>query len=263
MIAVSEDDNYTPPAADTTSPGPGWVRQWHGLYLPPAHNYYSYGYLERFCFLSVVEFFAGKHMTLFELGAGRADWCMALAGMVRFGTLPGAPASYRALAVEAEPTHFAWCKQCIEAQQVNAVAVHGAAGATVGRCKFLSYGDPLSWFGQRIAQPGEKGTVEVPMYTVDHLRKEYQFETISLVHMDVQGSEADCVRGARQSIAAKRVGFLLIETHNTKVEGELRGLLSPTHNLVVDLPRDGSLTLPGFSKKVSGKGGGVQLWQKK
>jgi len=99
--------------------GPGWRRQWHGLSRPPAVDFYQGGDLERFAFCAILEEFGGGHMTMFEVGAGRADWTCALAGLVRFKGIRNPPASYRALAVEAQPEHYEWSKQAIEEQETE------------------------------------------------------------------------------------------------------------------------------------------------
>lgn len=262
MIAVKE---YPRVKIQQQAPPPsaGWTRQWHGLYTPPTYRFHSYGMLERYTFLSILEYYGGKHVNLFELGAGRADWCMALAGAVQYGLVPNPPASYRALAVEAEPTHFGWVKQVIEDQKMNAIPVYGAVSAADGEVNFMTSTDPMAHFGQCILSKHDaRGTI-VPCHTVDTLREKHGFETIEIVHMDVQGAEADCVRGAKKSLAEGRIAHFLIETHSNAVEGELKELLEPTHRLIVDLEKGGRLSLPEFSLPIIGKGGGIHLWQKK
>lgn len=244
-------------------PAPGWPRQWHGYYLPPVHNFYAYGQLERFAFLSIVARYPGQHVTLFELGAGRADWCMALAGIIKYKLVPEPPASYRALAIEAEPTHFEWCRQVIELQDLNVVPVYGAVCEEVGERFFRIDPDPISSFGQCICGDRGEGSIRVPSYTIDYLRKEHDFPHVNIVHMDVQGAEANCVRGAAESIAADAIDHFLIETHNKRWEIELRELLTPDFDCLVDLPRDTTITVPGLDRACIGKGGGIQAWQRK
>lgn len=246
------------------APVSGWARQWHGFYLPPAHDFYTYGILERFSFLGVVACYPGEHVTLFELGAGRADWCMALAGCVERGLISDPPASYRALAIEAEPTHFRWMQEVVAFQELNVHLVYGAVCEEVGERRFRIDPDPLTSFGQCIVgtqYPGE--SIAVPSFTVDYLRKTYEFPRVNIVHMDVQGAEADCVRGARRSLEEGAIDHFIIETHSNRVEGELRELLSPGFECLVDLPHSGTLDIPGFSKTCIGKGGGLQTWRRK
>jgi len=243
-------------------PAPGWPQQWHGYYLPPAHDFYTYGQLERFALLSLFQRYAGQHVTLFELGAGRADICMALAGCCKYGLISDPPASYRALAIEAEPTHFEWCRMNVELQNLNVVLVHGAVCEEVGERFFRIDPDPISSFGQCICGGGE-GSIRVSAYTIDFLRREHDFPHINVIHMDVQGAEANCVRGAKKSIAEEAIDHFIIETHNVRWEVELRELLSPNFDCLVNLSRDTTVEIPGLDKPCIGKGGGVQVWQRK
>lgn len=263
MVKQFEIEEWSWQAKDVAPPpAPGWVRQWHGLHLPPVHDFYTYGVLERFAFLSIVACYPGEHVTLFELGAGRADWCMALAGCVEHGIIPNPPASYRALAIEAEPTHHRWAKEVIESQSLDVQLVYGAVCEETGQRFFRIDSDPLTSFGQCIVggqHPGE--SIEVPSYTVDYLREKYGFPSVNIVHMDVQGAEADCVRGALRGL--ETIDHFIIETHNSRVEARLRELLSLRFDCLVDLPHSGVLELPGFSRSCIGKGGGIQVWRRK
>jgi FkbM family methyltransferase len=243
-------------------PNPNWNRQWHGYCFPPDYQYWSSGWFERFAFLSIVELYAGKTINFFELGAGRADWCMILAGAVNYGLVENPPKSYRVLAIEAEPKHFEWTRRCIEEQGINGIPVWGAISDKVGKCQFLADTDPLVHFGQRIAHVNESG-VEVSMYTVDSLREEYLFDQIQMIHMDVQGSEADAIHGCSESLKQGKIDHIIIATHNAKVEDEIKQALASTHDLIADLPKGGRLSFPNFSRLVIGKGDGVQVWQRK
>jgi hypothetical protein len=130
----------------------------------------------------------------------------------------------------------------------------------------LANTDPLSHFGQRIASSNETG-ITVPMYNVDSLRKEFVFDHLHVIHMDVQGTEADVVRGCEKTIKEGDIDYLLIATHNNIVEKEIKQILSPTHSLVGEVPfatKTGThIESPGFSRVVIGKGDGVQIWQRR
>jgi len=244
----------------------GWVPFWFGLCKQPVNQYYRTGHLELFAFLSLMEYYHGRHVNFFQLGAGLGNWCMALEGITRFKRTPG-PASYRALAAEAEPTHFWWMQECFTLQNVNAIAVEGAVCDRVGTQQFLAATDPLTHYGQHIATEKDiqigNGVITVQSWTVDHLRGLFDFDRIHIVQMDVQRAEVEVVRGCKDSIAGGAIDFFLIETHNEKIEMELKGLLSPAYDLAIELPRNGRLELRGFSQPFIGADGGLHLWKSK
>ena len=237
----------------------GWIPFWFGLCKQPINRCYKTGDLERFVFLSLMEYYEGKHINFFQLGAGLGNWCMALEGNLRFRCTPG-PASYLALAVEAEPTHYQWAKECFEVNGVTGIVVHGAVCEEVGTRKFVTDTDPLTHYGQHIVEKDGDRTITVPSWTVDHLREKYGLNHIHIVQIDVQGSEALCVMGCKESLDL--IDFFMIETHNTAVEERLKELLAHTHDLVIELPRYGHLELPGFSQPFRGIGGGLHLWKR-
>ena len=263
-FSLREWRNYTVPTSmvDQDLLKARWVPFWFGLFKQPVNRYYRDGHLELFCFLSMMEYYQGRHVNLFQLGAGLGNWSMALAGIVRFKRTPG-PSSYRCLAVEAEPTHFEWLRECFEVNGVEGIAIHGAVCEAVGTRRFMAGTNPLTHYGQHIVEKGGDGVITVEAWTVDHLRRQFGFDHIHVVQMDVQGAEALCVRGCRESISLGLIDFFLIETHNAAVEGELKTLLSPTHDLVIELPRNGYLELAGFSQPFRGAGAGVHLWKRK
>uniref|UniRef100_A0A6M3ISS0 Putative methyltransferase n=1 Tax=viral metagenome TaxID=1070528 RepID=A0A6M3ISS0_9ZZZZ len=245
------------PTESREAPGPGWARLWHGGFAPPELNTYSSGDLQRFAFLGVLQTYRGQHINFFELGAGYGHWSIALRMIA-----PSLNISYRVLAVEGEPTHYQWLAKCLEANDVaNATAIHGAVDGQGGTCRFQNAYDPASRFGQRILEEKEPGGIEIRAYTLAELMASYNFSDVQLIHMDVQEREAKVIAGGIEVIEC--IEYILIETHTTKVEEQLKELLAPTHNLIVELPRFSRIHPPGFSRPIVGHGGGVHLWQQK
>jgi len=52
---------------------------------------------------------------------------------------------------------------------------------------------------------------------IDDFVKEKEIDFINLLHSDIQGFEYDMLKGAEQTIDAKKVGFIFISTHNNDV----------------------------------------------
>lgn len=253
-------EQWGPPKSRRASPGEGWMSLWHGGFAPPELNVYSSGDLQRFCFLGALQMYRGKQVNFFELGAGYGYWSIALAVVAT--DWPNMNSTYRILAVEGEPTHYQWLLKCLEANHVqNVRALHGAVDEQSGRCRFQNANDPASQFGQRILEEKEPGGIEIRAYSLAELMEVGEFDNVQLVHMDVQGREAKIVRGGIPVV--ERIEHFLIETHTTAAEEQLKEHLSPTHNLIVELPRFGRIQPSGFSKPIVGHGGGAHLWQRK
>jgi len=171
------------------------------------------GVIERQFFFNILKTLKG-HVNLFELGAGRGDWCLALAGIVDFNLIDHEISSYKCLAVEAEPTHFEWTKTHFEEQQINAIPVHGAITSQNGECQFYSMVDPASNYGQSVRPDGN---ITVPSYTVDYLMNKYGFDTVDIMHVDIQGAEYDMLLGMTATLTQKRIKYMMIGTHRPEL----------------------------------------------
>ena len=94
-------DTYMPPPEPS-----GWERVWHGYYHMVkttvgqaretfqklfTEEYYNSFVLEMFSLLSILEEIDSKHLNFFELGSGRAPWCMTVAGAAKFNLVPTPP----------------------------------------------------------------------------------------------------------------------------------------------------------------------------
>lgn len=253
----------------------GWERAWHGFYQMKKttndktreifqemfqQDPYDAFVLEAFSLMSILEEIGPEPITFFELGSGRAPWCMAVAGAVRLGFVPDPPRSYRLLAVEAEPAHYEWTTEHLSKQSIPAQVVRGAVTDRVGLCRFRADTDPADHMGQSV---GADGNIEVPSFTIDHLRESHGFGRVDIIHMDIQGMEVAALHGARESLGEERIDYLIIGTHGEYEEGELRRIMAATHDLVVELPAGGSLTLPGISRPFRSSGDGVHVYRRK
>lgn len=181
------------------------------------------GYIEQQIFLNLIKSLKG-HVNLFELGAGRGDWCLALAGIVDFNLIDHEITSYRCLAVEAEPVHFEWTKMHFEEQSINAKPIYGAVTSKVGECQFYSVVDPASNYGQSIR---DDGNLKVPCYTVDYLMNKYKFDIVDILHSDVQGAEYDMILGATEALKKKAIKYMMIGTHKLGINEQIIDYVKP------------------------------------
>jgi len=274
--------------------GEGWELAWHGYYRmvkcwSPQRRMkvakrgqaarekcevYERDF-EKDCFLSVLTDIQREHVNMFELGAGWGEWCLALAGVIDYKIIPIVPVSYRCLAVEGEPTHYQWIKEHFESQNINGIAVHGAVSNKNGTCRFSVHAAPDASYGQAISFHKLtvretiwglynfilRKTIEVPRYTIDHLIQAYGFDHVDIIDMDVQGAEYEVLLGAAKSMNDDLIDCLLIGTHHRKINVELRRLLSPKFDSIIDIYPKSVGIVDGFAPIRCRDG--IQLYKRK
>lgn len=252
----------------------GWEPAWHGLYhlvestsdkirkmnAQKEQDGYSAHTLEQFCFLSILEEIGHKHVNLFELGCGRAPWCLALASATMHRFIDPSPSSYRTLAVEAEPIHYLWARKHLRCQDINSEIIYAAMHSFIGSCRFAADTNPAEHMGQAVS---DTGNIIVPTVTIDHLRKKYNFDRIHILHMDIQGMEVEALKGAVQSLEQGLIDYLIIGTHGKEIEKTTRSMLAPSHELILELPSLGILSIEGISRSFRSYDDGVQLFRRK
>ena len=162
---------------------------------------------------------AQTRFTMLELGAGYGRWVVNAAAAVR--SYSGIPATL--VAVEAEPTHFRWLEQHCRDNGVAAQLLHAAVSPVAGEVEF-AVGDPAGWYGQAIADGtwSPEQTETVGAITLSSLLA--QHERVELIHMDVQGVEADVLEEA--SVELRRVSRIHVGTHGRMQEERIRTLFS-------------------------------------
>lgn len=275
FMAVEFKSNYNlSNVIGLNCPGPEWIQFWHGLWMLREsfsdrtlihhqttfeENPISTYPVEAFALLSILELYNDKHVNFTELGSGRAPWCLTVAAAYRYKLTQRLLASYFVLALEAEPTHFSWTKEHLEAQYINGMAMQGAIGATVGSVRFMATTNPAAHMGQACRADGN---IEVPMTTIDTLREKTQLKKMHIIHMDVQGAEVDAIKGARRSIADQSIDFLIIGTHGYELEEKLKHLLSPYFELSLEIPQGKQVELPWLDQRVRAHDDGLQVWQR-
>ncbi len=238
---------------NTEPPQPqGWKKQWNGYYLMtkvhsekklqsdaqchskdnlPSDVLGEY-LLEQQLFVNIIANINKDHINMFELGAGRGDWCLSLAGVVDYQLMPHRTKTYRCLALEGEPTHFQWTKEHFEHHGINGVVVQGAIQSYNGFCKFNAKPDPADSYGQGVR---DHGNITIPCYTIDHLMKKYSFDHVDIIHMDVQGAEYEALLGGLEAIKSKAIDYLLIGTHTDDMNKKIKDLIGDKYNCIVDI----------------------------
>lgn len=95
--------------------------------------------------------------------------------------------------------------------------IHAAAGSATG--KIIQF--------DLESKPGEK--LPVPIKSVDSIVEENKIHKVDILHMDVQGAELDALKGAKKTIIAKKLRFLIVSTHHFIFSGN-----PASHNQCLD-----------------------------
>lgn len=246
---------------------------------------------ESLLFLSMIDNIDKSQVEMFELGAACGDWSLALAGIIDFGLIPCKQLKYRCLALEPEPVHYMWMVEHFQKQGINAIPVYGAIRDYNGTCEIDVTDNPADSYGQdvlssqrlrkiakkflrktRISRvtnrvrylsmgPDRKG-LRVPCFTVDKLMADFAFDRLDILHMDVQYSEVEAIKGARKAIERGSIDFIKIETHTSELHRKLENILSADYNAIINLPFTGGLHNTPLGQVYLPQDG-IQLWEYK
>lgn len=229
---------------------------------------------------------ARDRFVMIELGAGYGRWLVrAVAALRQVNPLP-----FALVAVEAEPTHFAWIHEHLRDNDIDAgehELIEAAVNAT-GEPVIFHVGNPSGWYGQAIdvnapspppewrdsaraqtqaavqqgapesaGAPDEASTGTVPVEAVTLTDILQKHPRVDLIDLDVQGAELDVLRAAIDELD-RRVKRLHIGTHSAEIEAGLRKLF-PAHGW--DLVHDFHCLKPNATPYGDIEfGDGVQSW---
>ena len=88
---------------------------------------------------------------------------------------------------------------------VNAVAV----GAKLGRARLTLANEPTHHYVADV-DAGPR-TIEVPLITLDDYVAEHRLDHVDVIKLDVEGSELEVIKGARELLSNGRVGVIVCE----------------------------------------------------
>jgi len=161
---------------------------------------YYLGTFESYC-LPFLRTCAGKGGTVVDVGAN-----------IGFYTLESAIAvgsRGRVISIEAAPRHLESLRQNLELNNMKNVSVVGAAvGDAVGQATLtLPRGDNLGMF--TLGEVEGEETYSVTINTIDDLLEKQGVQSVSLVKMDIEGSEFRALRGAAKTFQKFRPSLLI------------------------------------------------------
>jgi FkbM family methyltransferase len=206
---------------------------------------------------------ARRTFTVVELGCGWGCWLNNTGVAARRAGL-----DVRLIGVEGDKGHVQFAREACAANgfSPSQVTLHNAvAAANPGIALFpkqekvgMAWGlEPV--FGATEAQRQEAVRTgeyyELPMIALDELARDHP--RIDLLHVDIQGGEADLVAGTLDLLRAK-VACLLVGTHSRQIEGRLFEMLLGA-GWRLEIERPAILAVDGAAVGVTVDG--VQGWR--
>lgn len=196
-----------------------------------------------------------NQLRMVDLGAGHGRWSTVAAHVARNKGI-----SYTLIMVEAEPVHFEEIGLCLSDNGVaetdcvfyQAAVVGDEGGREPAELPLVvsyrglpEYSDPYAWNGQcviRIREPhkvrelpelyhgrqlyvmgNNSRFINVPTITLNRIFARHG--AMDLVIMDIQGEEANVLRGAKDMLN-EYAGWIGIETHSPEIDRDIRELFS-------------------------------------
>ncbi len=206
---------------------------------------------------------SGPVFTVMELGCGWGCWLNNTGAAAR-----RAGKKVRLIGIEGEPVYVDFAREACATngfQPDEVTIIHGVAASRKGAALFPTQTvEGASWglepvFGASEQQRREAAVsgshVEVPMLPLSDLIPEGI--SLDLLHMDIQGGEADFVRDCIATLN-RSVAYLVIGTHSREIEGQLFHLLSGA-GWIPEIERPCIFTLNG--KECFTTVDGVQGWR--
>ena len=202
---------------------------------------------------------AAGRFTMVELGAGFGRWTVYAAAALRTSR---PDVRHRLVAVEAEPTHFAWLRRHTRDHGLGRWSrggtcrlIQAAASGSDGEEDFY-VGDPARWYGQALVRPenvGADAEVRVKTIRLSHLLRRLGF--VDLLDLDIQGAELEVLSEARSEL--RRVRRIYVETHSAAIDEALPDLFLDW-TLVAAQPLGASTETPYGPAEYTE--GGFQVW---
>ena len=206
---------------------------------------------------------ANGQFTMIELGCGWGCW-MNNAGMAA----RRAGLKTTVIGVEGDKGHIAFARESTATNGFEAASVtlhHGIAAASAGTALFprqqqagVAWGLEPIFHATRpeIDKAVSAGSHdELPMVPLETLVGTHR--RIDLLHIDIQGGEADLIADCL-ALLRERVAYILVGTHSRQIEGRIIGLLLQA-GWLLEIERPAILSLAGEHPIVTVDG--VQGWR--
>lgn len=204
---------------------------------------------------------SGQRFTMIELGCGWGCWMNITGAAAR---LTGR--AVHVIGVEGDRTHVDFAKETLAVNGFGpdeSTLVRGIAAGSAGTALFPIQGEEGGWgsapvFGASDAQIEEavsSGSHDV-LEMVPLAKVAEGHDVIDLLHIDIQGGEADLI-ASTLDVLKEKVRYILIGTHSREIEGRLFDTLRSA-GWILDIERAAILGLTNDGPYVTVDG--VQGW---
>jgi FkbM family methyltransferase len=170
-----------------------------------------------------------------------------LGGYIGGFGLGAAALGYDVTIVEANPQNAALIQQSVDANRLQVQLVHAAIGATPGEVRFVADGP---W--GHVATAADFNTVPVPQHTLPQLLTAVGWTAPAFIKMDVEGSEANMLIGAREWFAQGHRPVILYEANAVTLQWfqatpkHLNTLIDSLGYHRYEMADDGGLRIPNL-----------------
>jgi hypothetical protein len=206
---------------------------------------------------------AQETFTMIELGCGWACWMTNTGVAARSRRL-----RVNLIGIEGDPTHLSYARETLEVNGFDKNEyrlISGIAAAGTGYALFPKREHSAEHWGFEPvfgATPEESEAAVASgkferMTMVPLSEAIGEREKIDLLHMDIQGGEADLV-AATLDLLSERVAYLVIGTHSRQLEGRLMDLLIGA-GWALEVERPAIFNLPKGTPEIDVDG--VQAWR--
>jgi FkbM family methyltransferase len=146
-------------------------------------------------------------MTVVDAGANWGYFSLVCANLVGAGG--------RVLALEPHPRLVSMLAENVAANRLSQVDVlELAAAADAGTRRFVGFDERSgNWGLSRAARPSERADFECTAVALDALIDERRMERVDLVKLDIEGAEAQAIRGMRSGLQRRRYRYVIVECH--------------------------------------------------
>lgn len=187
----------------------------YGRYLLPVNHFEPVVFYYKYCLKDISNLERIKGKTIIDGGAFIGDTALILSELK----------PKKIVSFEPIQENFELCKETISINKINNVLVENKAlGAHSGRVSMYSAGEGSTCYPREEDREYYSSTQDVLMITLDEYVKENELD-IGLIKLDIEGSEKDCLVGARSVISEQRPTLLICIYHNKNDFFEIKTML--------------------------------------
>lgn len=203
---------------------------------------------------------ARERFVMVELGAGYGRWAVRAAKLLQAVN----PLPFTLVAVEAEPTHFAWLSEHLRDNGIDPARHHLVSAPVSGSREPVAFvvGHAATCYGQAIVAASatlDDGQTAEAMPGMPLAEVLEPYPRVDLIDLDIQGAELDVLRPAIELLDT-RVKRLQIGTHGPEIEEGLRRLFREHGwQLLLDFACGSRIFVPKLGRELD-VGDGVQTW---